>query len=267
MEKDIETVKEFYNQDALMEWKRLEEHPYEFEFTIRMMKRYVKPGDKILDIGGGPGRYSLYFAKMGCDVTLVDLSQSNVDLALEKAKEQNVNIKAYCGDARFIDTIVSDQYDHVFLMGPLYHLINEEDRIQCVHGALSCLKDQGKFYASFILMFSAMIYNMKYIPKAVLSKEEQPYMEKLMKNESYGGPAFTTAYFITSDEIEPFMSQFPLRKEMMFIQEGLFSPCEKNFLEMPDEVIEKWMEVSQQLCTRHEFFGLGEHMMYIAVKE
>ena len=86
MEDHVNIVKNYYDSDVLMEWNRLEEHPYEFELTVRMMNRYIKPGDSILDIGGGPGRYSLYFAGRGCDVTLLDLSSSNVNFALRRRR-------------------------------------------------------------------------------------------------------------------------------------------------------------------------------------
>lgn len=43
--------------------ERLETHPFEFIFTTYMMDKYIRGGDRILDIGGGPGRYSIYYAK------------------------------------------------------------------------------------------------------------------------------------------------------------------------------------------------------------
>ena len=43
-----------------------------------MMDKYIRPGDRILDIGGGPGRYAIRFAQRGCAVTLVDLSPGNI---------------------------------------------------------------------------------------------------------------------------------------------------------------------------------------------
>jgi len=61
----VKIVKEFYDKDATVEWERLQRHQFEFELTTRYINRYVKPGDKILDIGGGPGRYSLYLAAKG----------------------------------------------------------------------------------------------------------------------------------------------------------------------------------------------------------
>lgn len=54
-------IKNYYNQNSRLEWERLERHPFEFAITTRMMDRYIQAGDSILDIGGGPGRYSLHY--------------------------------------------------------------------------------------------------------------------------------------------------------------------------------------------------------------
>ena len=88
MDQDIQTVKEYYDQNAQMEWERLEQHPFEFIFTTYMLEKYIKPGDRVLDIGGGPGRYSIHFARRGCAVTLADLSEGNIDLAKERRRKR-----------------------------------------------------------------------------------------------------------------------------------------------------------------------------------
>ena len=78
MEDCIRIVQEHYDSDVQYEWDRLKRHPFEFAITTKMMDRYIKPGDRILDIGGGPGRYSIYYAQKGCNITLVDLSEEKV---------------------------------------------------------------------------------------------------------------------------------------------------------------------------------------------
>ena len=82
----LDIVKKFYDETVNNEWERLDHHKVEFELSKRYMNRYIKPNDKVLDLGGGPGKYSLYLAERGCDVTLADLSPKNVDFALKKAK-------------------------------------------------------------------------------------------------------------------------------------------------------------------------------------
>jgi hypothetical protein len=62
MNENIKIVQDFYNANSLGEWNRIAGRP-EFLLTCRMLDRYIKPGDRVLDIGGGPGRYSLYLAE------------------------------------------------------------------------------------------------------------------------------------------------------------------------------------------------------------
>ena len=100
MKENIETVRQYYNRGAEHEWDRLgSRHPVEFLLTTWMMDKYVRPGDSILDIGGGPGRYSIHYAKKGCAVTLAELSEANVDLARRKAAEAGVPLTAYAKTA------------------------------------------------------------------------------------------------------------------------------------------------------------------------
>lgn len=128
----LEIVRKFYDETVNYEWERLERHKVEYELGKRFMNRYIKSNDKVLDLGGGPGKYALYLAERGCDVTLADLSQKNVDFALNKAKDLDLPLKGLCVDGRDLSTIEDGEYDHVLCMGPMYHLKNENDRVRCI---------------------------------------------------------------------------------------------------------------------------------------
>ena len=143
MDSTVDAVRGYYDENAQLEWDRLEKHPFEFIFTTGMMERYIRPGDSVLDIGGGPGRYSIHYAKMGCRVVLAELSSGNVALAREKAAEAGVAIETHVCDCLELERLDLGQFDHVFLMGPLYHLQREEDRVRAVEVALRHLKPGG----------------------------------------------------------------------------------------------------------------------------
>lgn len=53
----IKRVEKFY--EDYDEWSRLERHKIEFEITKKYLDKYIAQESRILDIGGGPGRYSM----------------------------------------------------------------------------------------------------------------------------------------------------------------------------------------------------------------
>lgn len=258
-------VKEYYDNGFETEWNRIANRP-EFIITCRFLDRYIKPGDKVLDIGGGPGRYSIYLAQKGCDVTLFDLSEGNLVFAEKKSQEYGISFKTVCGDACIADELLSEQFDHILLMGPMYHLLEESDRTNAVTAALSLLKTGGILFASFIQMFAGIIYAMKYAPDVVADPIEQAFYDTFLENRSFSGQAFTQAYFAKQDEILPFMSQFPLEKLHFLGQEGISSPCESNIMSQSQEVIDLWMDLCEKTCEREDLLSYSEHLMYIGRK-
>lgn len=268
MKTDREQVREFYNSNAAGEWRRIADRP-EYLLTCRFLDRYISPGDKVLDIGGGPGRYSIYLAKRGCAVTLLDLAEENVRLAKENARAAEVKLEAVAGDALETETLPGAPFDAVLLMGPLYHLLEEEERIRSVENALGMLGRGGLLFASFILMTSDLIDVMKTTSRTLL--EDDPanaaFQACLLAGKSYAGDAFTRAYLSDVSQIEPFMARFPLEPVVIFGQEGMMSPCEERIMACSSEEIDRWLTLSETLAVRREYWGFSEHLMYIGRKK
>lgn len=270
MKETIRTVQAHYDENAQQEWERLSAHPFEFILTTWMMEKFIKPGDSILDIGGGPGRYAIHFAKMGCPVTLVDLSPGNVALALEKAREANVDLRAESANCLDLDGMDLDLYDHVFLMGPLYHLTDGEDRVEAVRQALERLKPGGNLYCSFILDFAALIYDMRegpgFLPADLGEGTMQRIIDSVLRGEAYTGKAFTTACLVNQRQIEPFMAPFGLEKLALFGQEGILAPNENRILSYPEAERAEWIGIAKKLLEVPELLAYSEHAMYIGRK-
>ena len=234
-----------------------------------MLNRYIKPGDKVLDIGGGPGRYTFYLAEKNCDMTLFDLSPENIKFAGEKSVELNLPINTICGDARKADKLVDGQFDHVLLMGPMYHLLEEPDRITAVNAALNLLKPGGVIFISFISVFAGMVYCMKFAPEAITYENEAEFIEHVIAKKSYRGDkenTFTRVFMTEQSEILPFMSQFPLEKLHLFGQECILSPNENNIMSQPKEIVDAWLDLCEKLLEREDLLSWSEHLMYVGRK-
>lgn len=140
----METVKRYYDETAEREWERLETHPFEFDLTTWMMDRYIQPGDTILDIGGGPGRYALHYARRAVP-SLWWTCRPAISGWPAKAEEQGLSLISHAANCLELETLGLGTFDHVFLMGPLYHLQEEADRIRSVDLALEHLRPVGSF--------------------------------------------------------------------------------------------------------------------------
>ena len=176
MQKEIDEVivtKEYYDSNPEKEWNRLEGFRFEFEITKFYLKKYLK-GKTVLDIGGGPGRYSIYLSQLGYDVTLVDLSDGNIQFLRNKMKELNIdNIKSYQCDARDLSKLNLGKFDNILLMGPLYHLFKESDGEKCVLEAKKLLKEDGILFASFISVSGGLNYYLENEPENIINEPEK----------------------------------------------------------------------------------------------
>ena len=73
-----ENLVKYYNK--FNEDKRLNTKHGNIEFitAINYINKYIKKNDKVLDIGAGTGKYSIYLYNKGYDVTAVELVKHNL---------------------------------------------------------------------------------------------------------------------------------------------------------------------------------------------
>ena len=99
---------------------------------------------QILDIGCGTGRHSIELAKRGYKVTGVDLSESQLTRAKEKASAQNLSINFEKHDARELTFV--DEFDLVIMLceGAFSLMETDEMNFQILRNATKALKSKGK---------------------------------------------------------------------------------------------------------------------------
>src|SRR5262245_29123351 len=130
MTDDISDVADYYNGSVEVEESRLERHQLEHDLTWRYLKRYLPPAGSVAARGGATGRYTLALCKLGYSVTAVDLSAGLLERSRQRLAAEHLDghVQFVVADARDLGMVPSTAFDAVLLMGPLYHLIFEEDR-------------------------------------------------------------------------------------------------------------------------------------------
>lgn len=181
---DIETIQNLYNRNADYEKDRLTQspiHELEFILTTDILKKYIQQESRVLDLGSGPGVYSTYLInELNCRVGLVDISLEELNLFSKKSDSNILNNVDFMkvDSATNISWIPDSSFDHILIQGPLYHLIEEEERALVLSEAKRILKPNGIIFCAFISP------HRKYISildkKSDLIKDDE-YIEKLSK--------------------------------------------------------------------------------------
>jgi ubiquinone/menaquinone biosynthesis C-methylase UbiE len=87
---DADYIRRRYDAYAEREWTRFEQKPFrrvDLFIHQHYLHHYIHAGDSVLDIGGGPGRFTIELAKLGARVTVGDISPVQLALNREKVGE------------------------------------------------------------------------------------------------------------------------------------------------------------------------------------
>ena len=128
----------------------------EFRVTTAYVDRYLRPGDRIMEIGCGTGRYSLRYARQGFRVTALDLLETNLAVLRDHARPGD-SIEIAQGNALDLSRWADETFDATLLLGPMYHLFTEADKLTALREALRVTKRGGLLFAAYCQFDAAMI--------------------------------------------------------------------------------------------------------------
>lgn len=122
----------------------------EFLTTMRYIEKYLKHGDKVLEIGAGTGRYSHALARRGHPVDAVELVAHNIEVFRQNTRPgESVTIAQ--GNALDLSAFADNAYDVTLLLGPLYHLYTQDDKRRALREAIRVTKPGGVVFAAYVI--------------------------------------------------------------------------------------------------------------------
>jgi len=114
----------------------------EVEGIVRMLN--ITPPSRILDLCCGFGRHSLILAERGYDVTGLDISQSFLEYAREKAVQRGIKLKLEQRDMREIEH--ENEFDAVINIFTAFGFFdNEQEDLKVLKSVNRALKPDGQF--------------------------------------------------------------------------------------------------------------------------
>jgi len=276
-ERGIRRVKRFYSISAEREWGRLEQpHDGRLEFAVHKawIGRFLPPPPaRILDIGGGPGRYSIWLADQGYQVTLADLSPDLLALANEKATDAGVELKGIVEtNATDLSQFSDAAFDAVLCLGPFYHLVEEVDRKQAVSELHRVLKPGGVVFAAFLNRLQTL--------RVAVNQDIPfftPYTADMIKSYHETGVldwqgipgTFNLAYLFWPRDVAPFMESAGFQTTELISSQSNAADVQKHlalFAERQRELYEWALAGFIEQANEPSILGSGFHILYLGHK-
>lgn len=253
-----ELLKNYYNK--FNENKRLYSRHgiVEFNTSIKYILEYLKNYDnpKIIDIGAGTGRYSIYLNELGYDVTAVELVKHN----LKVITQNNPNIKAFLGNALDLKKLSDESFDFIIMFGPMYHLNSIDEKVQALNEAKRILKKDGVMFICYYMNDYAIIKH-GFIDGFINEKEnmyDSNYKIIDSNDELYS--------YTRLEDIDNLNKIVGLNRINIFTQDLLTDYFRKEINKMDEDTFNKYMDYVYKVSNRKELIGIGSHIVDIVRK-
>ena len=256
-----EIIIDYYNNyDEDVRLFKEQARQVEYITTITYIDKYLKKGDKILEVGAGTGRYSIHYAKQGYKVDAVELVYKNLQEMKAKITKE-MNIKVMQGNALNLSMYKDNVFDITLVLGPLYHLFSQEEKEKAIKESIRVTKQGGKIFFAYITN-EAVILSYGLRKGNLLKLKEicdENYKVKDIPNEIF------SANFIS--EIEKTMKKFPIKKLNNIATDGLASNLANYINNLSEEEYNVWLDYHLKNCERDDLMGYSSHVLYICEKK
>ena len=225
----------------------------EFETTMHHLRRFLKPGMQLLDIGAGTGRYTSALMAEGYDVKAVELVKRNIQVFLDREPTADV----VQGDARNMPFIPTASADVTLLLGPLYHLIGDEEKLKALTEAKRVTKPDGLIFVAYLMNeYSILSYCFDedriggLLGKGVVDRE---FHIKAEADELYD--------YVRIDDINRLDAAAGLERVTIFSPDGAADYMRTRLNRMSDETFSLFIEYQKTVSERSDLIGAGSHVV------
>jgi ubiquinone/menaquinone biosynthesis C-methylase UbiE len=130
---DPQRAASFYDDYGELEWTRFEDGRTpapSLAVHLDRLRRFVGAGDRVLEVGAGPGRFTIELAQLGAEITVSDLSPRQLELNREHVEAEDL-------EERVVERVQADVLDLTRWEGESF------DAAVCFGGPLSYVVDRA----------------------------------------------------------------------------------------------------------------------------
>lgn len=235
----------------------------EYLTTLRYIEKYLRPGMRILEIGAATGKYSHYFARHGYRVDAVELVDHNIEI-FKKNTQPGENVTVVQGNAKELNGFADDTYDITLLLGPMYHLFSEEEKLQALSEAIRVTKKGGIIFAAYCMGDAAVLMY------GFVRGEIHNIMKKCMLDpetfKTFSKP-WDLFELHRKEDIEALRCHFPVTPLHFLATDGYANHMRETLDNMDEATFQLFLRYHFATCERVDMIGYSNHTLDIFRKE
>ena len=230
----------------------------EFEVTMHHLHRFLKPGMQILDIGAGTGRYASALMAEGYSVKAVELVKRNIDVFLERVPGADV----VQGDARNMPFIPDATADITLLLGPLYHLIGDEQKLMALKEAKRVTKPDGFVFVAY-LMNEYSILSYCFDEERIADLMARGVVDNDFHIRAHDDELYD---YVRMEDVNRLNAMAGLERVTVFSPDGAADYMRTRLNRMSDETFRLFIEYQKRISERMDLVGAGSHIVDVLRK-
>lgn len=235
----------------------------EYLTTMRYIEQYLRPGMRILEIGAATGRYSHYFAQQGYPVDAVELIAHNIEI-FQQNTQPGESITITQGNATNLDTFPANTYDITLLLGPMYHLFTEEEKLQALSEAIRVTKPGGVIFTAYCMGDASILqygFGRGEIHNIIQSCKLDP-----VTFQTFSQP-WDLFELHRKEDIDALRSHFNVTQLHFLATDGYANHMRKTLDEMDEDTFNLFLRYHFATCERLDLIGYSNHTLDIFRKD
>ena len=237
----------------------------EFFTTMRYIEKYLKPGSRILEIGAGTGRYSHALARQGYAVDAVELVEHNIEI-FRKNTSAEEQVSVLQGNALDLSAFSSNRYDVTLLLGPLYHLYDQESKRRAIREAIRVTKPGGVIFAAYVISDGCLLD--EGFKRGSVNVAE--YIKNgLLDPETFAAESQPKDLFelVRKEDVDELMSAFFVKRLHYVAADGCALLIREAIDAMDDKTFDLYLNYHFATCERKDLWGVTSHALDVFQKQ
>ena len=190
----------------------------------------------------------------------MELVKDNYDVLVNNSRGVE-GITCCQGDALDLSRFKDECFDAVLVLGPMYHLFEKSDAMQCLSEAVRVLKKDGVLLTAYLSIHALMVNN--YLAKDFRKGLDFNFDEN-MRVKHFNMQGFT-AYHIS--EMEELYRKFPVQQLAIAGLDSVMEMAERvPGFAMSDEDFEAMCKYQMQFAEVREMLAGNAHVLHVCRK-